>query len=697
MNPSGIVKRLLLMVAGLASVFMALCLPAVCLANEEVITADNLEYFKDEQRYVAKGNVKIVKDSAVITADSAVYFDETGDSELTGHVTIEDKDYLINAEQADFNLDDKTGNLKNAVIFFKRDRYWISSPDMQKLGEDHYYAKTAYFTACDSEGYRTATVLTGEKIPASQKPDWCFKGDDADILVGDQMTAKNAKYRIKDTSVFYMPYFWTGIGNRRQTGFEVPAIGNDSRKGFRYSQSFFWAIDENKDATFNVDYFSKRGLGTGAEYRFLDFNHEGKWYAYHISDTELHRDFWEVKVSDKYKIGNLQTMLDVNYINSELFYKEYPKDFVTSINRFLQSTGEASLPFDNSRVYLLTQYWVNLREGVSEHVPQKLPELGYVVNPTSFGPLIFTLQANAANFIRSQEPSGQRLDIQPRISYSLGDAIRLTQAVSLRETAYNLMNGDGFGSSPHREIFQYDAQAQMRFLKDYGSFIHIVEPSVEYTFIPSAKIMPLFDSTELPVKTSLVTLALFNKFMFKGLDVSLRLSQPYDFHGGNVISAAQISDLESGIIDQAGLSHHSLQPTKLEGAVSGPALPVNFTFDTAYDFGEGRLNNLNSGVNFKVFRDITLGLGERYSRIDNLMLYTLGVNAPLGIHWVLNISTGYDAKGPGLGDFQVKTTYKEQCWNIDILITRRPGDQTRPPEYSYIVIVGLKGLGSYKL
>jgi len=61
--------------------------------------------------------------------------------------------------------------------------------------------------------------------------------------------------------------------------------------------------------------------------------------------------------------------------------------------------------------------------------PQKMPEVGYVLNPTAVGPAIFTLSANAANFIRSEEPHGQRIDIKPELSYSLGDTVRLTQAI----------------------------------------------------------------------------------------------------------------------------------------------------------------------------------------------------------------------------------------------------------------------------
>jgi LPS-assembly protein len=698
MNIFDSARRIFLLAAGSCFAMGLLCTPAVVRAEGTTITADSIEYFGDEQKYVASGNVKITKDGAVIDAYEAVYFENTADAELTGHVSINDSAYLINTDHAEFNLEDNTGTMKHAVIFSKKDNVWISGEDMQKLDQKHYHAKTAYFTTCDSEAYRTGKVLATGDIPVSERPDWCFKGEDADIVFGETMTAKNVTYRLKDTPVLYSPYLWTGIGNNRETGLELPAVGFSSRKGFRYSQAFFWAIDENKDATVNMDYYSKRGIGTGAEYRFLDFNHKGTWYVYHIGDSELHKDFFEVKVTDRYNAGNIQAFLDANYINDAAFYKEYPKDFGLSISRFLQTTGEVSVPLNNSRLYLLSQYWVNLREGVTEHVPQKVPELGYVLNPTPVGPAIFTLSASAANFYRDFDPRGQRVDIKPALSYSFGDSIRLTQTVSVRETAYELTNGGTFGSSPHRELFEYDAQAQMRFIKNYDSFMHIFEPSVEYMFIPSAKALPLFDSTELPAKTNLVRLVLFNKFMFDGVDVSLRLSQPYEFD--TVTSRASAADLdfytENAISYTTATSDH-LQPVKLEGAVSGTAFPVNLTFDAAYDIKDGRLDNLNSAVNFKVFRDISLGLGERYSRIDDIMLYTLGFNAPLGKHWIMNFSSSYDAKGPGLRDFMIKTSYKEQCWNVDLVASRRPADQLRPAGYSYYIVLDLKGLGSFKL
>jgi len=220
---------------------------------------------------------------------------------------------------------------------------------------------------------------------------------------------------------------------------------------------------------------------------------------------------------------------------------------------------------------------------------------------------------------------------------------------------------------------------------------------VEFTFIPSAKVLPLFDATELPSKTAIVQFVLFNKFAFEGMDLSLRFSQPYDFNSDNShMVIDNFNAIATGITIPSGSAHH-LQPTRLEGAFGGSALPVNFTFDVAHDIADNRLNNLNSGINFRVFKDITLGLGERYSRVDDLMLYTIALNAPIDKHWVMTATTWYDAKGPGLRDLSLTTIYKEQCWNVNIILTRRPASPITPASYSYLLMLELKGFGAFKL
>ncbi len=621
------------------------------------ITAEQLEYFSKENKYVATGNVKIEKDDTVLTADRIVFHQINSYAEAEGNVTYEDTEAKISTEKAEINIDAKTGRLYNAVIFFKKGNYWINGDNISRLKDDHYYASSATFTTCDAD--------------ASASPDWCFKGNDVDIVVGQKLTAKDATFRVKGMPVLYSPYLWAPALTQRQTGFLFPVIGNSNAKGFQFSPSFFWAIDESKDATFYLDYYSKRGIGTGIEYRYIDDNGKGNWYAYHIRDRELKTSFFEIKGFSEYSTSHLKGYFDVNLINREEFYREYSTRQEMRIQRFLQSTGEVSVPMDNSRLYLLGQYWIDLRDE-DDRIPQRLPELGYVINPFKIGPLVFNMHSSITNFVREKGTDGQRLDINPTISYSFGEKISLYQSLSLRETAYNLKDSDSLGSSPHRETFEYRAHALARFVRKYDSFTHAIEPSFEYTFIPATSRVPMFDSAELFDRTSQVQLSLLNRVTSKNLIASIRLTQPYDFDADD----------------------SKLMPARLEAFIDGP---FTMRFDTSYNFNKGRLETLNSEIGIKVSDKTNVRIGERYNKEERLMLYKAALDTELTRNWALSADAWYDAKGGGLRDSSVKATYTSQCWALRMIFSKRPGDDIISPEYSFMFLVELKGIGLFKV
>ncbi|OGW21602.1 MAG: hypothetical protein A2X55_08655 [Nitrospirae bacterium GWB2_47_37] len=632
-----------------------------------------MEHFPEEDKYTATGNVRIEKDGVVINADRAVLYKETSDTELFGNVQYEDDDTFINTERAELNLDSKTGKLYNALIYFKKGNYWLNGENMRKIKEDHYYATVATFTTCDSD--------------ESSKPDWCFKGSDVDIIVGKKFTASDVTYRVKGTPVLYSPYLWAPVKTERATGLLFPIIGNSSQKGFQFSPTFFWAIDDNKDATGYLDYYSKRGVGKGVEYRYLDSDNGGRWYIYHLNDTKLKKNFYEFKGAHEHKIGDVTGFVDINYVNHEGFYRE---DFVSKegvqkrdsrIQRFLQSTGEISAPLPDGRLYLLGQQWIDLQEGHTA-VPKKLPELGYVVNPTNIGPLMFTMNSSVANFYRQRDPKGQRLDINPTVSYSFGETVPIFQSLSLRETAYNLENAQSYKSSPHRETFEYRANALTRFMKRYESFSHTIEPSLSYTFIPKTYALPTFDSTELFNRTSTAQLALHNSLSFERLSLTAGIAQPLNFNAG-LISPTTINASMSGFL---GTSYNE-KTGKAE-----PVNPFSLNFDTSYNSNTGRAETINSSFSVNVTEKTTLSLGERYSDAERKYYTNFGIASEITKKMSVNANFWHDSK-TGLRDASISTIYSEQCWALNLLLARSPGDSTRPAEYSFMFFVELKGLG----
>ena len=81
---------------------------------------------------------------------------------------------------------------------------------------------------------------------------------------------KNTVLKVKGVPMFYLPVMYYPIqGDDRATGFLLPTYGSSAIRGQSISNAFFWAINRSQDATISHDWFTKRGQGVGAEYRYV--------------------------------------------------------------------------------------------------------------------------------------------------------------------------------------------------------------------------------------------------------------------------------------------------------------------------------------------------------------------------------------------------------------------------------------------
>ncbi|MEW6003548.1 MAG: LPS assembly protein LptD, partial [Nitrospirota bacterium] len=345
--------------------------------------------------------------------------------------------------------------------------------------------------------------------------------------------------------------------------------------------------------------------------------------------------------------------------NHKDFYREFSPHFEIRTNRFLESTGEVSLPTKGSRLYFLSQYWIDLKEE-SLPVPQKLPELGFVLYPSQAGPFWFSATTAISNFWREEGIYGQRLDVFPRLVHKFGKDIIILQSLGLRETAYSLHRSEN--NSLHRESIEYSLTTYTRLWKKYGSFTHIIEPSLGYTLITDSEDLPLFDSTELFRKTSGIGLSLLNRFINKnGEFVIFRVTQDFD----------------------SELGDRPFLPSKLE---IGIKWPLSLRLDTSYDFNTGKLESMNYDLSMRVSQ-ATISAGQRYSRKEDILFYTAGIGIEPYKSWYTAGRLWYDAKEKGLKEVSIDIRYVSQCWSLIMELVRKPGD------FSAAVIFELKGLG----
>lgn len=643
------------------------------------ITADVLEYDAKTNTYVAKGSARIVTEGTVLTGDEITLNRETSDAVAKGNVYYEDEETTIRAEMIELNLRTKLGTIYDSNILYRKNNYHLIGDKLKRLDEKSYHINSATVTTCDD-------------IP----PPWYISGRDVNAIKHKHLTARDTTFYVKGIPIFYTPYFWMPLTKKRQTGLLVPSIGSSTTKGFFYKQGFFWAIKDNMDLTFYGDYFSEKGIGKGLEYRYiLTPDTFGNIWLYHLRDTDLDRDFLEVKSYHDFKISNdISGYLRINTVNTYDYYtiigstslREPGFQSLRTINlkeiessifdverserltKYLESDLYITRPFQTGRIYILGQYRQSLEDG-SEAIPQSIPEVGFIYNTFSKGYVSMNISTRINNFLKEEE-DGQRVDINPNIYLSYGRSINLTQRVSIRETAYHINK-----PSDYKERFQIDMTSTLstRFLKNYPSFVHAIEPSIEYRYTPilNNTDIPVFDSIDSVDERSIITYSITNRF--DGLmDSRLRLSQGYDL----------LKD------------DNPFTPILLEGGLSSGL--ADFNINASYNIYDSRINDIFTNIKIK-HRIGYIGIGKNFHRLTDVDQYTLeaGVNSPISLLGSdIPLSIGgkiwYDMVNESIQESTLSAIYRKQCWALSASIVNRP------EEYVVSFRIEFIGLGAIR-
>ncbi|MBI4849245.1 MAG: LPS-assembly protein LptD [Nitrospirae bacterium] len=639
------------------------------------ITADRIEHLAQTNTYIANGSVKIVFEDTTLTADEMFLDGNTSDAVASGHVVLQDKDSVIKADKIEMNLKTKLGVVYNSNIFYKKRNFHIQSGKIKKIGDKTFYLDKASVTTCDAE------------VPA-----WSFSGRDVEITQNKSLSAWHGTFNVKDFPVLYSPYTWVPLLQDRQTGLLQPSFGYSSTRGQSYKQGFFWAIQENQDATIYLDYYSELGFAEGLDYRYaLTPETHGEFWFYRARDNEPVRDLSEFKSYHNVELPyDFSGYLKVHTVSDFDYYERMDS---TSLNRFglsswgttnpfgfaseerwqkyLESDFQLARPFYNGRVYLLAQTRQSL-EGRSNEIPQSLPEIGLVLNTLSMGDFSFNTTLKGVNFWRRDGQKGQRIDINPNLYFSYGRLINVTQKIGLRDTAYFL---EGPAASENRFLYDLSTTLTTKFFKKYSSLVHLIEPSLEYAYMPSTadEDISFFDSTDSLTKTNSVNYALTNRISGSAalnLEARFRLSQSY--------SLFNIDKKFSPVLAEAVMSSNN----------------VTLQLNASYDVDERRMSENIASL---ILRNSSgyVGVGENLREATQLdqITFETGLSNPIKFFNIsLPIDVGgkiwYDLNGHNTQEYDIQGVYSHQCWRLALAYIKRITD------YQIIFTIEFKGLGT---
>jgi len=359
------------------------------LSSTQYVDADFLEQSEKEKKLTASGSVAIYYNEIILYADQVVFDQETKDLLAVGHVTVIRPDEAFSADRLTFNMETGLGEGTN-VVGLVQPAYRYESSSIQRVTPILFHLGKSKITAC-----------------AQPVPRWEFSASKANFMRDEYIEMWNPVLRVKNIPLFWFPYIKYPLNPERETGFLMPQIGYSQRKGFTFTEQFYWAIARNMDMTFSMDYYGAAGAGGGLESRYLFA--DGTWgqlnaYTF-FYNTPAEGEKPDNAVLFRWQHsqqlpGKISFVASVDYQNSFSFMREFDNNYARA------------LVFNRSSQVYLTKSWTGANLSVrfsrfetsfpgwdNSIVRQSLPQVGFsTFQRKLWGPLYFSLNATYNNW-----------------------------------------------------------------------------------------------------------------------------------------------------------------------------------------------------------------------------------------------------------------------------------------------------------
>ncbi|MDO9323193.1 MAG: LptA/OstA family protein, partial [Pseudomonas sp.] len=232
------------------------------------VSAKASRYEQEQQVATLAGNVVLRQAGLQIEADEASLHQAENRGELVGNVRLRDKGALVVGDRAELQLDNGEAKIDNAEYVLHKGHIRGSALHAKRQEDAVIRLKDGTYTRCE---------------PGSNA--WQLKGNNVKLDPNTGFgSATNATLRIKDIPVFYTPYIYFPIDDRRQSGFLAPSISSSSDNGMTLLTPYYFNLAPNYDATLYPTYMADRGLLMEGEGRYLTKSSEGQVGAAYLND-----------------------------------------------------------------------------------------------------------------------------------------------------------------------------------------------------------------------------------------------------------------------------------------------------------------------------------------------------------------------------------------------------------------------------
>lgn len=396
-------------------------------------SADSSRFEQGNQTGVLQGDVLLRQGRLQARADQASFDQANAQAVLEGNVRLRDQGVLVLGDSASMRIDNGETRIDGVEYVVHDARARGTAETLRRRDDAVIVISDGSYTTCEP-GENTWS-LHGKDIELDRETGW-----------GE---AKHVTLRVKDVPVFYTPYMYFPIDDRRQTGLLTPSFSYSSDNGTEIETPYYINIAPNYDATLYPRYLSERGLQMEGDFRYLHDDDEGTLTAAFLNDSKYGENRWlygwqhegglksrwstEVDytdISDPYYFQDLDTALEARsgtYVNQRagITYRGDGWRFQAAVHGYELATITSVTPYERlPQLRLDGANWLGdtgLRFGYNAEYAYFDRNLsnGFLTGKDgiqfdSAGQPILTADENLVGL---QRATGHRVVVSPSISY----------------------------------------------------------------------------------------------------------------------------------------------------------------------------------------------------------------------------------------------------------------------------------------
>lgn len=361
---------------------------------------------------------------------------------------IETSSVHIKGQSGNYNIKLNTGKLFSIVSYY--DRFIIKSK-VSEIESDKYIYKKAYFTTCDN-------------VP----PHYKISSSKIIFFPSRYFLSYNNVFYLGNIPVLYFPVIYKPLGEG------TPLIsqfypGYDERNGFYVKSNYTYKYSRFHKLRLYLDYYSKKGFGTGGEFfGFKDNSFKYNLSYYRINEYGKMPIYWGINGGGWYKLYSstdtsiyfqsfLRLPSDPNFNNN--YFRSNP--FIISRNRQWETSFTYQLPLSFFRIRMQTFY--NANQNIFFKSEEILPKVEYqtITRKIFFLPLSYNFYISAEN----RRSNGEYFQKITNVNYNLYSSFFFLKS-------FSVYNNIGFNyntnfSNPYYNknisILKYNVNSSLRY------------------------------------------------------------------------------------------------------------------------------------------------------------------------------------------------------------------------------------------